>query len=151
VVVLALIHHLVISRNVPLENLASLLSKICRRWLIIEFVAKEDERVSEILERKEDIFPNYHPAGFEKIFSSLFTCRKKADLKQGNRILYLFEKKGRACVVSPTSFKPGPGLFFSCLPSWSFTSKKIIQDLSLTNWFGSPYYCCFWQLRLSIC
>lgn len=93
VVALAIIHHLVISRNVPLEHLVSLFSKICRRWLIIEFVTKEDERVREILERKEDIFPNYHPAGFEKTFSLMFICRKKVDLKQSNRILYLFEKK----------------------------------------------------------
>ena len=93
VVALALIHHLTVARNVPLEHIVSLLSKICRRWLIIEFVTKEDERVIDILERKEDRFLNYNPAGFEKIFSGRFNLIRKTDLKQGHRMLYLFEKK----------------------------------------------------------
>jgi hypothetical protein len=91
-VALALIH-LTVARNVPLEHIASLLSKICRRWLIIEFVTKEDERVMDILERKEDRFTNYNPTGFENIFSGRFNLIRKTDLKQGHRMLYLFEKK----------------------------------------------------------
>jgi hypothetical protein len=40
---LALIHHLAIANNVPLEALEEFFRGICR-WLVIEFVPKEDPR-----------------------------------------------------------------------------------------------------------
>lgn len=90
---LALIHHLVIARNIPLTKFAQLMSRVSRKWLIVEFVTKEDERVKEILDRKGDIFPEYDPYHFGQIFSAYFNLKKSMPLKEGRRILYLFERK----------------------------------------------------------
>src|SRR5690606_30991894 len=65
---LALVHHLCISNNVPLERLADFFAGIFR-GLIIEFVPKEDSQVRRLLATRRDVFPDYHAEGFEAAFS----------------------------------------------------------------------------------
>ena len=55
---LALMHHLRITNNVPLENIARFFAKICRS-LLIEYVPKSDPMVQKLLENPEDIFSDY--------------------------------------------------------------------------------------------
>ena len=45
---LALIHHLAISNNLPFTHIADFLSRICR-YLVIEYVPKEDSQVQRLL------------------------------------------------------------------------------------------------------
>jgi len=90
--VLALIHHLAISNNVPLLRLAEFLSDL-GHWLIIEWVPKEDSQVQKLLASRQDIFSEYHQAGFEAAFEFYFTIHEKVALQDSPRILYLMEKK----------------------------------------------------------
>lgn len=85
---LALIHHLAIGNNVPLEQVASFFASICRN-LIIEFVPKEDSQVQRLLASREDIFPHYHQKGFEEAFSAHFTRLDHRKVDKSSRILYL--------------------------------------------------------------
>ncbi len=55
VLALALIHHLVISNNVPLARAASFFAQLST-YVIIEFVPKEDGQVQRLLASREDIF-----------------------------------------------------------------------------------------------
>ncbi len=64
VMALALIHHLAISNNLPLELIADFFAKV-GEWLIIEFVPKEDSQVQRLLSSRKDIFPGYTESGFE--------------------------------------------------------------------------------------
>ena len=89
---LALIHHLAISNNVPLERLAYLFSEM-GRWLIIEFVPKNDSQVEKLLASREDIFPNYTQEGFEHAFSDYYTIHATEPIQKSERILYLMERK----------------------------------------------------------
>lgn len=89
---LALIHHLAIANNVPLEDIARFLSQVCR-WLIIEFVPKDDSQVQRLLSSRDDIFPKYTPEGFERAFAGYFTLHEKRPLDGSARVLYLMEKK----------------------------------------------------------
>ena len=52
---LALIHHLAIGNNLPLDEIAQFLRSISR-MLILEFVPKEDSQVQRMLSVREDIF-----------------------------------------------------------------------------------------------
>lgn len=90
VMALALIHHLAISNNLPLDSLAEFFSQL-GRWLIIEFVPKEDSQVQRLLKNRRDIFSGYHLAGFEAAFSKCFAIREKLPLPNSSRILYLME------------------------------------------------------------
>jgi len=89
---LALIHHLAISNNVPLSELASFFSKFCNS-LIIEFVPKEDSQVQKLLSTRRDIFPNYTEKDFETEFGKFFLVKIKSDIKNSKRLLYLMVKK----------------------------------------------------------
>jgi ribosomal protein L11 methylase PrmA len=91
ILALALIHHLALSNNVPLEKLADFFSSLAK-YLIIEFVPKEDSQVKRLLTTREDIFPHYHIQGFEQAFSGYFKIVSKEDIRDSHRTLYLLEK-----------------------------------------------------------
>jgi ribosomal protein L11 methylase PrmA len=88
---LALVHHLAISNNLPLQKLAGFFSRICGR-LIIEFIPKEDHQVQRLLSTREDIFANYHQQAFESAFGKYFTLHSSTKINDTARTLYLMEK-----------------------------------------------------------
>jgi hypothetical protein len=92
VMALALIHHLAISNNVPLPQLADFFAGIGRS-LIIEFIPKSDSQVQKLLVTRADIFPNYIVEQFEMSFSKRFRILEKSPVRQSERILYLMEAK----------------------------------------------------------
>ena len=85
---LALIHHLRLSNNVPLEEVAIFLKQICKS-LIIEFVPKHDPKSQKLLAFKGDIFPDYNQDCFEKTFRKYFQIKEKKAIEGSKRILYL--------------------------------------------------------------
>jgi ribosomal protein L11 methylase PrmA len=91
VMALALIHHLAIANNVPLDQLAHFFDDI-GRWLIIEFVPKSDSQVQRLLATRDDIFPNYTRDGFEQAFNKYFTIIETEPIRESERILYLMER-----------------------------------------------------------
>jgi len=91
VLALALVHHLAISNNVPLSKIAEFLSRICSS-LIIEFVPKSDSQVKRLLATREDIFPDYTQAAFERVFGRYFTVLNSVRIKDSERILYLMQR-----------------------------------------------------------
>ncbi len=92
VMALALIHHLAISNNVPLVNIAEFFHHICKT-LIIEFVPKNDSQVQRLLATREDIFPYYTQQDFEKEFSGYFDILESHSIKESERTLYLLHRK----------------------------------------------------------
>ncbi|MGE0171399.1 MAG: SAM-dependent methyltransferase [Oligoflexales bacterium] len=92
IIALALIHHLAISNNVPLEKVAGLFVKSAPN-LIIEFVPKSDSQVRRLLATRADVFPEYTKEGFEKAFSLYYDIVRQQPEKDTGRILYLMRKK----------------------------------------------------------
>ncbi|MEL7645716.1 MAG: class I SAM-dependent methyltransferase [Anaerolineaceae bacterium] len=92
VMALALVHHLAISNNIPLESLADFFAAL-GRWLIIEFIPKSDSQVKRLLSSRQDIFPDYTKAGFESAFRLHFEILEEAPIAGSERILYLMERK----------------------------------------------------------
>jgi hypothetical protein len=94
VIALALIHHLAISNNLPFDRIAEFLSQVCR-WLVIEFVPKEDEKVRILLKNRKDVFTNYNQQSFEEQFKSNFSIVDSVTLSNSSRILYLMKRKDK--------------------------------------------------------
>jgi len=92
VLALALIHHLAISNNVPLERVAQFFADL-GEWLIIEFVPKNDSQVQRLLRSRADIFPDYTREGFETAFRSHFEIHASSDLRDSERKVYLMRRK----------------------------------------------------------
>jgi ribosomal protein L11 methylase PrmA len=89
---LALVHHLAIGHNVPLEQVAGFLARACRA-LVIEFVPKEDPQVRRMLAVREDVFPRYDRAGFEKAFARGFVVEEVRPIPDSPRTLYLLSAR----------------------------------------------------------
>jgi len=94
---LALIHHLAISNNVPLDQVARFFSSLCHD-LIIEFVPKSDSQVRRLLGSRKDIFEDYHEDGFEAAFSEYFDIKSSKPVDGSERTLYWLSRK----LPSPT-------------------------------------------------
>lgn len=92
VLALALVHHLAISNNVPLPRLAGFFAR-AGRWLIIEFVPKEDSQVQRLLSTREDVFPHYHREGFEAAFGQEFEVVESQGIEGSERTLYLLKRR----------------------------------------------------------
>ena len=92
VMALALIHHLAIGNNVPLDRLAEFLGRLGEA-LIVEFVPKEDPQVRSMLATREDVFAGYTPEGFERAFGRRFTVARREPLPGSSRVLYLMRRR----------------------------------------------------------
>jgi ribosomal protein L11 methylase PrmA len=92
VMALALVHHLAIGNNVPLNELARFFAAIGPK-LIVEFVPKADSQVQRMLSSRKDMFPGYTKAGFEKAFSEYFRIKSEWPVAQSERTIYSMERK----------------------------------------------------------
>ncbi len=92
VLALALIHHLAIGNNVPLPKLADFFARIAR-WLVIEFIPKNDSQVQRLLASREDIFPDYTQESFEREFCRNFEIEASRGIRDSVRTLYLMRRK----------------------------------------------------------
>jgi hypothetical protein len=88
---LALVHHMAISNNVPLDWLARQFQRM-GQWLIVEFIPKSDSQVQRLLATREDIFPSYTQDGFEDAFGKFFNIHASSQIKDSERLLYLMER-----------------------------------------------------------
>jgi hypothetical protein len=90
VIMLAVIHHLVISNNISFEMTVKWLASLCKH-LIIEFIPKEDSQIKRMLATRKDIFNNYTIDEFEAVFQRHFTLCDKKKIEDSDRVLYLFK------------------------------------------------------------
>ncbi|MBC7873365.1 MAG: SAM-dependent methyltransferase [Ferruginibacter sp.] len=91
VLALALVHHLAIGKNIPFEKIAYLFQGICR-YLIIEFVPKQDEKIQLMLSTKKDIYTQYTEENFIAAFTKYFIIKEKETIAGSGRTLYLMKK-----------------------------------------------------------
>jgi hypothetical protein len=92
VLALALIHHLAIGNNVPLDKAARFFAATGRH-LLIEFVPKSDSQVQRLLVTRDDIFGGYTREGFERAFGEVFVLKRRIPVGDSGRVLYQMERK----------------------------------------------------------
>lgn len=84
---LALMHHLVIGRNLPLVELIEWLAGFGAE-LVIEFVGRDDPMVQHLLRHRDAQDFEYSPAAMEATLARHFGTVTKETLESGTRILY---------------------------------------------------------------
>jgi hypothetical protein len=87
VICLALIHHAVISGNIPMEDFLSWLQNLTP-YMVLEFVDRGDAMVKQLLLNKEDQYYDYHREYFEARLGERFEILDRLDLDSGTRTLY---------------------------------------------------------------
>jgi hypothetical protein len=88
VLALALLHHLAIGNNVPLERVAAYLARLGRH-VVLEFAAKDDSQVQRLLATREDVFPDYTREGVERAFGTSFRILESVAVRESARRIYL--------------------------------------------------------------
>jgi ribosomal protein L11 methylase PrmA len=91
VMALAIVHHLILGRNIPLDQVVEWLTSLAPRGLI-EFVPKEDPMASQILALKPDIAPDYDAANFEAALARRATIVRRDQVSATGRILFAFSR-----------------------------------------------------------
>lgn len=91
-VALAIVHHLCISNNVPMERLAEFFADLFDA-LVIEFVPKEDSQVQRLLATRQDIFGHYDKESFEGAFACYFEIRERCPIADSERTLYAMTRR----------------------------------------------------------
>ena len=86
VLALALIHHLAISRNVPLPMILGLFADLAPS-AIVEFVPKEDPMVRHLLASRKDVFPDYDLEGFRAAAADRFEVVSEQPIQESPRVL----------------------------------------------------------------
>jgi hypothetical protein len=91
IICLALIHHLVISNNVPFVKVAEYLAGLSEH-LVIEYVDKEDSQVQRLLRTREDIFKDYSVESFKADFGRYYAVEWEYPVPHSKRIIFLMKR-----------------------------------------------------------
>jgi SAM-dependent methyltransferase len=94
VLLLAVLHHLLVSERIPLVDVLELVSELTRSWAIVEFVGPEDGMFRRIARGREDLHRNLTQASFESACRRRFDIVRHESLPGSHRALYLLRRKG---------------------------------------------------------
>jgi len=87
----ALIHHIVIGRNIPIEFFVCWVCGLAPKGLI-EFVPKSDPMVKGLLRNREDIFVDYDQANLERILHDINKRVVIHTMQSSGRVIYAWER-----------------------------------------------------------
>lgn len=91
VLALAVVHHLAITRNLPLAGIVRWLTGLAPRG-VIEFVPKDDPMVQQLLALRPDIFPDYREDAFLAHVRTAARVERTARVSGAGRLLVEFSR-----------------------------------------------------------
>jgi SAM-dependent methyltransferase len=92
VMMLAVLHHLLLRNQIPLDRIAALCSGLTTRHLILEWVPATDVKFQELLRGRDAIYTHITEAAFREAFAVHFAIVDELPLANG-RIMFHLEKK----------------------------------------------------------
>lgn len=93
VMMLAVLHHMLVTERVPLDEILKLTSELTRNYVLIEFVAPEDPMFQRIVRGRETLYSNLTFEGFEAAAAVHFELIKRLKIEGVHRCLYLFRSR----------------------------------------------------------
>ncbi len=91
ILALALVHHLRMTYNIPLQQIAHFFATYTN-FLIIEFIPKNDEKVQLLLQNKIDVYHDYSLENFKKIFGAFFNVVEEVGMENNDRRIFLMKR-----------------------------------------------------------
>jgi hypothetical protein len=86
---LAVLHHLLLSSQVPMDRIAALCGNLTTRHLIVEWVPPTDVKFKELLRGRDEIYAHVTEAAFREAFAKYFIIAKELTLFNGRILLHL--------------------------------------------------------------
>jgi hypothetical protein len=93
VMMLAVVHHMLVTERVPLEDLLDLAGELSRGYVLIEFVAPEDPMFRQLVRGREELYLDLTIARFEAAAGARFELVRSARIDGLHRWLYLFRRR----------------------------------------------------------
>jgi hypothetical protein len=94
---LAVIHHILVTERIPMEDLLDLADQLCRRDVLIEFVGPEDPMFRRIVRGRERLYENISRESFERAALARFELLRSEQIDGLHRWLYLYRR--RAAII----------------------------------------------------
>ena len=92
VLMLALIHHLIVSERIPLADILDLAAELTTSLLVIEFVGPDDSMFRRIARGRDALHRDLNQAEFENACQKRFRIIRSQNLPGSKRSLYLLRK-----------------------------------------------------------
>jgi hypothetical protein len=92
VMMLAVIHHMLITERVPLEEILSLAAELTTSLMLIEFVAPDDPMFRHLLRGRDALYSHLTAAYFESACARCFHIVRKQRIENSSRTLYLLRR-----------------------------------------------------------
>lgn len=93
VMMLAVLHHMLVTERIPLAEVIDLAAELTTGWLIIEFISPEDSMFRRIARGRDHLFTELTRETFEAACGRHFEIARSQHLDQTTRWLYLLRKK----------------------------------------------------------
>ena len=93
VMMLAVIHHVLVTERVPLDNVLGLVEDLTRDYALIEFVAPQDPMFERLVRGRETLYSHLTLAAFEAAAARRFELVKSLKLDGLYRCLYLLRRR----------------------------------------------------------
>lgn len=92
IMMLAVIHHILVSERVPLDKIIDLAAQLTNDVAIIEFVPPDDPMFRQIARGRDYLFEDLNEQVFREVCSKYFKILRYEKLADSNRQLYLLQK-----------------------------------------------------------
>jgi hypothetical protein len=93
VLMLAVIHHMLVTERVPLAGIIDLAAELTTNLLVIEFVAPDDSMFQRLTRGREELHKDLTPELFETLCGRHFELVRMQYVEGTTRRLYLFRKR----------------------------------------------------------
>jgi SAM-dependent methyltransferase len=93
VMMLALVHHLLVTERIPLSEIADAAAALTTQGLVVEFVGRDDPMFQALLRGRGKLFEAYSRISFEAAFTRHFHIERSVQLGKLDRRLYLMRRK----------------------------------------------------------
>ena len=94
VLMLAVIHHMLVTERVPLPDILSLAAELTTNIAVIEYVGPEDSMFRRLVRGREELHRSLSPAVFEAACRPDFDVVRSRAIEGSHRRLYLPRKRG---------------------------------------------------------
>ena len=93
VLALAVVHHLLITKGIPLLKIAGLFHELTKEYLLVELVGPSDPMFQSLLRGRGDLYNGLVLEAQERTFAERFSIIEQLSLPDMDRTLYLMRKK----------------------------------------------------------
>jgi SAM-dependent methyltransferase len=92
VIMLAVVHHMIVTERVPLEEILNLMAETTTNKLIIEYVPPSDPMFRQIARGRDELYSYFTQDYFESVCRRHFKIEKCLNLADSDRRLYLLAR-----------------------------------------------------------